>query len=141
MTLHLKRAPALLLAAALAAGCASKSDVRATSSSGEGFASQRSEIERLEKKIAAARESDNPMLKSRAGGSPAPAAPAATEAAADAATLSNCEGVCRAAQEICTCHRRICELAAEINDAPSGKSCQKAQKDCEEASDHCASCR
>ncbi len=54
---------------------------------------------------------------------------------------ARCDGVCQAAQEICTWHRRICRLARDINDDKSAQSCHHARRDCEEAGQTCAACR
>jgi hypothetical protein len=52
-----------------------------------------------------------------------------------------CDGVCRAGEEICIASRRICRIAAEQSDAVITTSCQRAERECTDASALCAQCR
>jgi hypothetical protein len=117
--------------------CASRPETTAEST--DGKAGLRAEITTLEKRISERRSRLEATGGSRGhlgNDSSATAAPAAAEPA-----IGRCESVCQAAQEICSFHRRICTLAAEIDDAASAQSCQRAQRDCDDASSICGNCR
>lgn len=126
----------LMLGAAVCS-CAARPEV--TAESPDGKAGPRAEIATLEKRISERRsrvEANGGSRSSSFGSDASPAAPAATEP-----SIGRCESVCQAAQEICSFHRRICVLAAEINDSASAQSCQRAQRDCDDASSICGNCR
>lgn len=100
----------------------------AATRTGDGDSAERAEIASLEKKIA---ESKRALS---GGGSDSPIAMSSGESG------GRCDGVCQAAEEICTCHRRICRLAIDAGDEKSEAACRHAQRECEEASKLCASC-
>lgn len=127
---------ALCLGALALGACASKPEVR-TDTPTPRISGQHGEIKDLEQRIAGRRRGGS----SRIAGESAGASDAAPMAQAPEMATSRCDGVCTAAQEICTWHRRICSLAAEINDAASAQSCQRSQRDCETASSACSGCR
>lgn len=89
------------------------------------------EITGLEKRIAQRKSS---LLGAAA------AQAAASEDGAQEAGGGRCDSVCVAAEEICTCYRRICRLASDINDDKSAESCRRSERECEEAARNCASC-
>lgn len=116
--------------ALLGLGCAAAPVVERSS----GQSSAQAEIATLEKKIAEHKES-------LPAGSRSPIQNDAQSTPMSAGEGGRCDGVCRAAEDICICNRRICKLAGEINDDKSAESCRRSQKDCEEAGKICASCR
>lgn len=124
--------PASLFAVLFALACAASLPSATTPSEG----SPQAEIASLEKRIA-----DKKSALSGGGSSPIQSSEAVPMAAGDLAVGGRCDGVCRAAEEICTCHRRICRLASDINDEKSADSCRRAQKECEDAGKSCAGCR
>lgn len=125
-----------VLVSVVLASCASRPETVAESP--DGKAGLRAEIATLEKRISERRSRLEATPGSRGVhlGADTSAAPMASEAA-----IGRCESVCQAAQEICSFHRRICTLAAEIGDSASAQSCQRAQRDCDEASSICGNCR
>jgi hypothetical protein len=114
-----------LLGSLLISACAHQP---ATQSSTESESPAQAEIAKLEKKIAEQKRS----------GSSSSSDPIQMSSGDGAG--GRCDGVCQAAEEICTCHRRICKLAIDIGDEKSEGSCRRAQRECEEAGKLCASC-
>lgn len=143
----MNRRPGYLLAGLLAclSACAHHPPPTAAS---EAESSQMAEIHTLERRISerkATLPGDSGSIASAgAGAAEAPAAQSPVQMSSGdsvpASSAGRCDGVCQAAEDICTCHRRICRLASEINDERSAGSCRRAQHDCEEASRHCATC-
>ena len=122
-----------LIAVLFSVACAAKlPSTEATPAEG----SPQAEIISLEKKIASKKSAlSGGASAAQSAESPVPMS------SGDIALGGRCDGVCQAAEEICTCHRRICRLASDINDEKSAESCRRAQKDCEDAGKSCASCR
>lgn len=115
-------------------GCAQqapKADGTAGDSSG-------GEIATLERRIASAKSGLSGGVARGVASESAPAA--APSAGGSGGPYRRCDSVCQAANEICTCHRRICVLADELKDGRSADSCRRAQRDCEEAAKLCAGC-
>jgi hypothetical protein len=118
----------------------------AEKSAGPTDGSAQREIASLEKRIVELKPSlDGPTMGSPGGYPPAGGAmspgSSATPRADGLPGGGRCDGVCQAAQEICTRYRRICRLAEKINDDKSAESCRRSQRDCEEAGRYCATCR
>lgn len=143
----MNRRPGYLLAGLLAclSACAHHPPPAPTS---EAESSQMAEIHTLERRISE-RKATLPGDSGSMGGAAASAAEASPSqspvqmSSGDSVVTSSagrCDGVCQAAEDICTCHRRICKLAGELNDERSAGSCRRAQHDCEEAGRHCATC-
>jgi hypothetical protein len=104
-----------------------------------------SELRRLEQGLAAAKSRlegrGDGRGESRTAAEAAPSsAPVPMSSGADVGA-GRCEPVCQAAQEICGFSRRICQLAGQINDSDSTRSCQRAEKECQDASALCSGCR
>lgn len=122
-----------VLAALSLLGCAHQAPkAEDTGSDGSG-----GEIATLERRIASAKSG---LQGGVARGGASQSAPAAAPAMAGDGPHRRCDSVCQAANEICTCHRRICTLADELKDGRSADSCRRAQRDCEEAAKLCAGC-
>lgn len=121
----------LWLVAGLLFGCASSPKPTADDSTGSS-----GEISTLERRIASAKAGLSGGVSRSSGG----ASPSAPAAASESGPFRRCDAVCQAAEEICTCHRRICALADEIKDGKSADSCRRSQRDCEEAGKLCAGC-
>jgi hypothetical protein len=106
--------------------------------SGPGAEAARTEIAQLEGNISSRRR-QIPTLAT------APASPdsvlSVSATTARTAPSSRCDGACVAAQAICGYSRRICELSERVGDEPSLRSCKKAERECQDASGLCASCR
>lgn len=135
---------ALLWAGALSvsglAGCAHRSAVPETRA--PEASDSHTELRRLEQGLAAAKS----RLEGRGDGrgeSRAESAPSSAPVpmASGADVGGRCEPVCQAAQEICGFSRRICQLAGQISDSDSTRSCQRAEKECQDASALCSGCR
>ncbi|MBL9003851.1 MAG: hypothetical protein JNJ46_06375 [Myxococcales bacterium] len=127
------RSAFVVLGLLVSPGCAHQAataDAPASSSSG-------GEIATLERRIASAKAN---LSGGVSRGAASASAPAAAPSAAGAAPFTRCDGVCQAASEICTCHRRICTLADELKDGRSADSCRRSQRDCEDAGKSCAAC-
>ncbi len=118
----------------LLAACASSPKPAA-----EGGSGSAGEIATLERRIASAKAGLSGGVSHSSAGAAAPSAPASTSGG-DGGPFRRCDAVCQAAEEICTCHRRICALADEIKDGKSADSCRRSQRDCEEAGKLCAGC-
>ena len=98
--------------------------------SGAAMESARTEIGKLESSLSA-RRSQLPTLAT-APASPE-SVPSMSATAAQSAPSSRCDGACLAAQAICGYSRRICELAEQIADEPSQRSCKcRARMRCRE---------
>ena len=95
------------------------------------------EIATLERRIAAAKSN---LQGGVSRSSSSDSAPAAAPSASGSGPFGRCDAVCQAAQEICSCHRRICTLADELKDGRSADSCRRSQRDCEESGRSCAAC-
>lgn len=110
----------------------------------EAESSQQAEIRALERKISE-RKASLPGDSGSIAGAASEASPSQVQMSSGdsipGGSAGRCDGVCLAAEDICTCHRRICKLASEINDERSAGSCRRAQRECEEAGRHCATCR
>lgn len=109
----------------------------------EAETSQHAEIRTLERRISERKASlpgDSGSLAGAADSSPSQVQMSSGDSL-PGSSAGRCDGVCLAAEEICTCHRRICKLASEINDDRSAGSCRRAQRECEDAGRHCATCR
>jgi hypothetical protein len=117
----------------LSAGCAHQ----APQADAPSKSSSSGEIATLERRIASAKAT---LQGGVSRSSSSEAAPAAAASAAGGGPFGRCDAVCQAAQEICTCHRRICVLADELKDGRSADSCRRSQRDCEEAGKSCAAC-
>lgn len=115
-------------------GCAQQAP-KADGTAGEGSGG---EIGTLERRIASVKSGLHGGVARGGGGDAAPAA--APSSGGDGGSHRRCDAVCQAANEICTCHRRICFLADELKDGRSADSCRRAQRDCEEAAKLCAGC-
>ena len=114
------------------AGCAHQAPQADAPSS----ASSGGEVATLERRIASAKATIRGGVSRAAASESAPA----SAAGSGSAPFSRCDGVCQAAEEICTCHRRICALADELKDSRSADSCRRSQRDCEDAGRSCAAC-
>ncbi len=127
------RSAFVVLGLLVSTGCAHQAPTAdAPASSGTG-----GEIATLERRIASAKAN---LSGGVSRGAASASAPAAAPSAAGAAPFTRCDGVCQAAAEICTCHRRICTLADELKDGRSADSCRRSQRDCEDAGKSCAAC-
>jgi hypothetical protein len=120
--------------ALLVIGCAHQAPPPAQESVQESR--QHAEIATLEERIAERKAS----LQNENAHDPSAPVPMSGEEGVSAVPSKRCDGVCQAAEDICTCYRRICRLASEINDEKSAKSCHHAQRECEDASRDCSTC-
>ena len=121
------------------AGCAHRSappETRAPEAS-----DSHSELRRLEQGLAAAKSRLEARGEGRATAESAPSSAPVPMAGGADISGGRCEPVCQAAQEICGFSRRICQLAGQISDADSTRSCQRAEKECQDASALCSGCR
>ena len=117
----------------LSVGCAHQAPKEAgVASDGSG-----GEIATLERRIASAKSG---LQGGVARGGSSESAPAAAPGGGGDGPFRRCDSICQAANEICTCHRRICTLADELKDGRSADSCRRAQRDCEDAAKLCAGC-
>lgn len=117
----------------LSSGCAHQAAQTEAPSSPSGGG----EIATLERRIAAAKAN---LQGGVSRSSSSDSAPAAAPSASGSGPFGRCDAVCQAAQEICSCHRRICALADELKDGRSADSCRRSQRDCEESGRSCAAC-
>ena len=129
---------ALLLLWVLGPGCAKQQMVTPTAAAPPSSA--RIEVAELEKTIAEHKAGLRGTAEQRTADAPA-SAEAPSTMSAGAGPSTRCEGVCRAGQEICTASRRICKIAIELTDPAVTASCQRAERECTDASALCAQCR
>lgn len=129
----------LALVCLLGSGCAYRPQATPAATAPQGPSSH-SEIIELEKTIR-----DNKALLrggSERGTTSAPsAAEQASPLSAGTPPASRCDGVCRAAQEICTASRRICQISLDLADNAVTASCQRSERACTEAGALCGQCR
>lgn len=130
----------LALLITLGAGCAKRQLVAPTTTA-PAASSAHTEVAELEKTIA-----ENKALLRGGGDRAAAGVPAAddtspSQMSAGGAPASRCDGVCRAAQEICTASRRICQISLDLADAAIAASCQRSERTCNDAGALCAQCR
>jgi len=121
----------------LGAGCARRQALVAPAAT-PAASSSHTEIVELEKTIAdnkAHLRGDHPATSTQAADS------APSSMAAGAGPVTRCDGVCRAAQEICTASRRICQISLDLADTAIVASCQRAERACTDSSAVCAQCR